>query len=180
VEAVNLIKCGALNGLGDLAAMLSCVEGEAWHGRHTAQLSLMTLLATTIVAAPSLEQRAAWEREILGYHVSIHPLDLYVDRLAGAGAISSRQIGEHLDRAVTLGGLRVAYHRVSAAKEAMLLVDMEDQSGLYQVLWSGAALRQSRALINQRGPVLIRGRARRDRRGLMLIVGSEIEVLPRV
>ena len=92
--------------------------------------------------------------------------------------ISSRQIGEHLDRSVTLGGLRVAQHQVSpAAKESMLLVDMEDQQGLYQVLWSGAALRQARPLINQRQPVLVRGRVRRDRRGLMLVVGSEIEAL---
>ena len=45
----------------------------------------------------------------------------------------------------------------------MLLVDMEDQAGLYQVLWSGAVLRH--------------GRVRRDRRGLMLVVGSETESL---
>ena len=87
------------------------------------------------------------------------------------------QIGERLDRSITLGGLRIAQHRVSSAKESMLLVDMEDQAGLYQVLWSGAALRQVRPLINQRQPVLLRGRVRRDRRGLILVVGSEIELL---
>jgi DNA polymerase III alpha subunit len=176
-EAVNLIKCGALEGLGELAAMLSRVENELWHGRHSPQLSLMPSLAAAAGSAPPLHQRAAWEREILGYHVGIHPLDLHADRLAAAGAISSRQIGAHLDRSVTLGGLRVAQHHVSAAKESMLLVDMEDQQGLYQVLWSGAALRQARPLINQRGPVLLRGRVRHDRRGLVLVVGSEIEVL---
>jgi hypothetical protein len=78
---------------------------------------------------------------------------------------------------VALGGLRVAYHHVSAGKESMLLVDMEDQAGLYQVLWGGAALRQARPLINQRQPVLLRGRVRRDKRGLILIVGSSIELL---
>ena len=177
-EAVNLIKCGALEGLGDLAGMLSRVENELWHGRHSPQLSLMALLAATTSTAPTLQQRAAWEHEILGYHVGVHPLDLYADRLAEAGVISSRQIGEHLDRSVTLGGLRVAQHQVSpAAKESMLLVDMEDQQGLYQVLWSGAALRQARPLINQRQPALVRGRVRRDRRGLILIVGSAIELL---
>jgi DNA-directed DNA polymerase III PolC len=176
-EAVNLIKCGALAELGDLAAMLARVENEPWHGRHSPQLSLMTLLAATAGAAPSLAQRAAWEHEILGYHVSIHPLDLYADRLARAGALSSRQIAGQLDRSIALGGLRVAYHHVSAAKESMLLVDMEDQAGLYQVLWSGAVLRQARSVINQRQPVLIHGRVRRDRRGLTLVVGSEIELL---
>jgi DNA polymerase III alpha subunit len=176
-EAVNLIKCGALAGLGDLTAMLARVENEAWHGRHSAQLSLMTLLRATTVTAPALDQRAAWEHEILGYHVGVHPLDLYADRLAEAGAISSGQIAEHLDRSITLGGLRIAYHHVSAAKEAMQLVDMEDQAGLYQVLWGGAALRHVKPVINQRQPVLIRGRVRRDRRGSILIMGSEIEAL---
>jgi hypothetical protein len=47
----------------------------------------------------------------------------------------------------------------------------------YAVLWSGAALRQARPVINHRGPVLLRGRVRHDRRGLLLVVGSEIEVL---
>ncbi len=177
MEAVNLIKCGALHGLGDMTEMLARVESEAWHGRHSAQLSLLTLLPSGAVAAASLAQRAAWEHAVLGYHVSVHPLDLIADRLAAAGAISSRAIGDHLDRAVALGGLRIAYHRVSSGKEPMLLVDMEDQAGLYQVLWSGAALRQARPVINQRGPVLVRGRVRRDRRGLLLIVGSALELL---
>ena len=104
-------------------------------------------------------------------------MDLHAGQLAEAGAISSRQIGEHLDRSITLGGLRVGYHRVSAAQDSLLLVDMEDQAGLYQVLWGGAALQQARSLINQRQPVLVRGRVRRDRRGLILVMGSEIKLL---
>ncbi|HTP11692.1 MAG TPA: DNA polymerase III subunit alpha [Anaerolineae bacterium] len=177
VEAVNLIKCGAMDGFGDRSVLLTRVGNEAWHGRHSPQLSLLTLLAAPATIALSLHQRAVWEHEILGYHVSVHPLDLCADRLAEAGAISSREIGTHLDRFVTLGGLRIAYHHVTSANESMLLVDMEDQAGLYQVLWGGAALRQARPLINQREPVLIRGRVRRDRRGLILIMGSEIDLL---
>jgi DNA polymerase III alpha subunit len=178
VEAVNLIKCGALGGLGDLAAILATVEHEPWHGRHSAQLSLMTMLTPAASIAPSLAQRAAWEQELLGYHVGIHPLDLNADRLAEAGAVASQQIGEHLDRSITLGGLRVTLHHISASgKISMALVDMEDQAGLYQVLWSGSALRAAKTLINQRRPVLIRGRVRRDRSGLILVVGSEIELL---
>jgi DNA polymerase III alpha subunit len=178
VEAVNLIKCGALDGLDDLAAMLARVEHEPWHGRHSPQLGLHMFMPSTPSVEPSLSQRAAWEHDVLGDHVSVHPLDLVAGRLAEAGAISSRQIGEHLDRSITLGGLRIAYHRVSTtAGETLLLVDMEDQAGLYQVLWGGAALRQARPLINRREPVLIRGRARHDRRGLIVVMGSEIELL---
>jgi DNA polymerase III alpha subunit len=168
VEALNLVRCGALDGLGDPATMLAAVTHDPWRGRHSAQLSLLPASSETLTALPSLKQRAAWENEILGYHVAVHPLDLHAEQLAHAGAISSAAIGEQLDRTVTLGGLRISLHHVKTAQETMLLVDMEDQRGLYQVLWSGAALRQYRTAINQRDPMLVRGRVRRDRHGLRL------------
>ncbi len=178
IEAIHLIKCGALDGLGERAMMLACVEHEPWHGRHSAQLSLLRPLVTTSAMPPTLAQRAAWEQEILGYPVSVHPLDLHAARLAAAGAIPSKQIAAHLDQTISLGGWRVTVHQVkSADQKSMSLVDMEDQAGLYQVLWSGSALQQGRGVINRRQPVLIRGRVRRDRRGLILIIGSEIELL---
>jgi hypothetical protein len=54
---------------------------------------------------------------------------------------------------------------------------MDDQDGRYQVLWSGEALREYRALINRREPVVVQGRVRRDRQGHVLIVGERITPL---
>jgi DNA polymerase III alpha subunit len=59
----------------------------------------------------------------------------------------------------------------------MLLVDMEDEAGIYQVLWSGAALDRYRSLLSQRQPVLIRGRVRADRQGQIVVIGYDIRVL---
>ncbi len=178
-EAVNLVKCGALEGLGDPLALLRQLSSEAWHGRHSPQLSLPLGAPDLSSAQPSLPQRAAWEKEVLGYSVAVHPLDLHAGQLAQAGAVPSSAIGQHLNRPIALGGLRVSYHHVKTRTgEPMLLVDLEDQAGLYQVLWSGEPLQQSRALINQRDPMLIRGRVRRDRHGRLLVVGSEIQRLP--
>ena len=39
VEAINLIKANALDGLGNSADMLAHVQHEPWHGRHSAQFS---------------------------------------------------------------------------------------------------------------------------------------------
>ena len=176
-EVVNLIKCGALGGLGEQAALLAELAAEPWHGRHAAQLSLR--LSEPFAPEPiTLTQQAAWEEEILGYPVAIHPLDLHRDQLLRAGAILSPAIPKNLDRTVALGGLRVAQHRVkSESNGPMLLVDLEDQRGLYQVLWSGVALQQYRSLITQRGPVLVRGRVRRDRHGRAVVVGGSLEAL---
>ncbi len=177
-EAINLVKCGALAGLGDQAELLHELENEAWHGRHSAQLGLPFSTAAMINTPPSLAQRAAWEKEVLGYAVAVHPLELQAAQLTQAGAVPSSRLAEYLNQAIALGGLRVSHHRITTTSgETMWLVDMEDQAGLYQVLWNSELVRQARSLINQRGPVLIRGRVRHDRHGRVLVAGSEIQHL---
>jgi len=90
--------------------------------------------------------------------------------------ISSRAIEQQLDRVVKLVGLRLAAHRFRSTNQtSMQLIDMDDQDGRYQVLWSGEALREYRALINRREPVIVQGRVRRDRQGRVLIVGEKIK-----
>ena len=73
--------------------------------------------------------------------------------------------------------MRLAAHRFAARQEPMLLVDMEDEHGMYQVLWSGAVLDRYRSLLSQREPVLIRGRVRSDRQGQVVVTGHEIRLL---
>ncbi len=175
VEALNLVKCGALDGLGDSAAMLTTLESEPWHGRHSPQLRMML---TTLAAAhepPTVEQRASWEKEILGHNVSIHPLELLTERLAREGVVPSTSISQCIDQPIVLGGLRIGLHHVQAPSETMWLVDMEDQHGLYQVLWGGAALRSYRALLNRREPVIVRGRVKHDRQGQPIVIGAALQ-----
>jgi DNA polymerase III alpha subunit len=175
VEALNLVKAGALEGLGQPHELLEKIEQARWHGRHTAQLSLMSGDIAPPSRAVSIAERAAWEREVLGTLVSVHPLQLISADGQDPLIIQSHELSQHLDQAVTLAGVRLAGHRFRApTQELMLLVDMEDRSGGYQVLWSGAVSRDDRALLNQREPVLIHGRVRRDRRGQIVVVGSQI------
>jgi DNA polymerase III alpha subunit len=178
LEVINLIKVKAFNELGDQAAILDQIEREPWHGRHTAQLSLLAASAPptsrTILSADQL----TWDEELLGYPVSVHPLDLWRDRLAREHVMPGHLIAQSLDRPVVLAGDRLAAHHVkSAAGEPLLLVDMTDQFGRYQVLWGGAALRQHRAIINRRGSVIVRGRVKGDRHGRPIVMGNSIEML---
>ncbi|MFN8594760.1 MAG: DNA polymerase III subunit alpha [Anaerolineae bacterium] len=184
VEAVNLIKCGALEGLGDQRTLLMEVTQQPWHGRHTPQLNLLPIEAANPSEPPdqaddvTLAERAAWEHDILGYHVAVHPLDVVAERLAQAGVVSSAQIPQRVDQPITVAGLRFSLHHVtSPSKERMLLVDMEDQAGPFQVLWSGAALQNYRAAIDGRGAVIVRGRVRHDRQGLAIVMGASIEMV---
>ncbi len=179
VEAINLIKASALDGLGNSTDMLAHVQHAPWHGRHSAQLSLALAEAPAALGAePTLAERAAWEIEVLGLGVSVQPLQLVAEHATREDVISSRAIEQHLDRVVKVPGVRLAAHRFRSANQTMMqLVDMDDQDGRYQVLWSGEALREQRAWLSRREPVIVQGRVRRDRQGQVLIVGEKIRPL---
>lgn len=177
VEAVNLVKAGALNGLGNAKHMLAQLDAERWHGRHSEQLRLLAPQENVFVQAPTAQERAAWEREVLGLLVSVHPLELVADALTKHERIMSRELASHIGREVTLAGVRLASRRFTTNREPMLLADMEDETGIYQVLWSGAALQKHRALLARREPILLQGRVRKDRQGLVIVSGVEAEML---
>jgi len=177
VEAVNLVKVGALDGLGNVKAMLSQLERDRWHGRHAGQMGLLATHTVMAMPDPTPHERAAWEREVLGMLVSVHPLQLVAEKLAQHGLIRSDELSRHAGQDVTLAGVRLAAHRFSAQQAPMLLVDMEDEAGIYQVLWSGAALDRYRSALAQREPVLIRGRVRTDRQGQLVVAGHEVTQL---
>ncbi len=78
-EVNHLIRCGALDGLGDSwAALLAEAEPLARRG-GAAQLAFD--FARPAVAAETPAQRLAWEQELLGWPVSVHPLALLEDRM---------------------------------------------------------------------------------------------------
>ena len=125
-----------------------------------------------------MQERAEWEREVLGLLVSVHPLQLVAHQLSAYALTRSDQLSACAGREVMLAGVRLAAHRFSARQqEAMLLVDMDDEAGIYQVLWSGAALRAYGGILSRREPLLIRGRAVADRHGQTVVVGHEASLL---
>ena len=174
IEAVNLVKAGALEGWGNPKTMLAQLERERWHGRHTGQLGLLETSSEEPAAEPTVHERAAWEREVLGQWVSVHPLQLAADELAKHELTESSALGQHVGQDVTLAGIRMSTHRFASRGESMWLVDMEDEHGMYQVLWSGAVLNRYRPVLSERVPLLVRGRVRKDRQGELVLAGQEV------
>ncbi|HZY44207.1 MAG TPA: DNA polymerase III subunit alpha [Anaerolineae bacterium] len=189
-EVINLIKVNAFEGLGDQEALLSQFDRSHWRGRHSAQLDLME--STTEVkhpersseaagfasqskdAAITLEQRAKWEQEILGYWVDVHPAQLAAQRTQKIDRVRSNDLNQHSGQEVNLIGVRLAEHRfVDQSGEAWTLIDLEDEVGTFQVLWNEATYRQYRGLLKKREPLLIRGKVRIDRQGQIVVMGSE-------
>ena len=136
VEAFNLIKAGALEGLCHSAAVLARLDAEHWHGRHSAQHSLPFVEASP--AGPldlTLATRAAWEREVLGMPVSVHPLQLVAQTLARYRLVSSATMSAHAGQVITMAGVRVGWPHDLAhmSGQPILYADLEDEAGIYSV-----------------------------------------------
>jgi len=76
-EIIHLIQCGGLDGMGQSrAAMLAQAEGIKRGGTE----KQMAFSFTETPANPETAQQAmAWEMQVLGYPLSVHPLDLVHD-----------------------------------------------------------------------------------------------------
>ncbi len=85
----SLIACGALDSLGERKAMITHMELLLEYHRETTkeqtQDSLFSLETKELrlpgTTPATLDERLAWEKELLGLYVSGHPLDRFKERL---------------------------------------------------------------------------------------------------
>ncbi|MBI5876917.1 MAG: DNA polymerase III subunit alpha [Chloroflexi bacterium] len=176
VEAINLVQAGALEGLGATMAMLAALDTQHWHGRHAAQLRLPIELPDADAAPePDLTQRVAWEREVLGQTVSMHPLDLVGAELARVTRERSDELERRVGETVTLAGARITAHDVPYARQPALWLDLEDEAGAYLAVLEGATYRRFKPLAQSREPLLVRGRVRRDIHGLIVVAVESLQ-----
>ncbi|HYE23021.1 MAG TPA: DNA polymerase III subunit alpha [Candidatus Paceibacterota bacterium] len=87
----SLIKCGALDSLGDRGLMLRHIEQMLTFHRDATQtahqdslfgtMSAPTLRLPEEVVEISLGEKLVWEKELLGIYVSGHPLDEHAETL---------------------------------------------------------------------------------------------------
>ncbi len=159
-EAANLIRCGALEGLGSIPALLRQVESG---GRtRPGQLSLFDQ-AGFAQGAPGLEDwplsdKVAAQEQILGISVDAHPLELAAGRIAAAGAISTLEAAGHVGSRVRVAGMRLSGRRSRTANgEMMAFLTLEDLEGMLDVVVFPDAYRRSRAALSGPGPFLVEG-----------------------
>ena len=158
-EAANLIRCGALEGLGTIPDLLGQVEQGGW---RSGQLSLFDQagfgLGESSAEDWTLSDRVAAQEELLGISVDAHPLELVADRIAAAGAISTLEAAEQVGSRVRVAGMRLSGRRSRTAKgEMMAFLTLEDLEGMLDVVVFPDAYRRSRAALSGSGPYLVEG-----------------------
>jgi DNA polymerase-3 subunit alpha len=105
-----LIKCGALDSLGvERGKLLHNIEALAGFGAHLQRAALAgpslfgeveepeVVLPLELAAAASLEDKLAWEQDLLGVFVSPHPLADSEDSLAEIGVLKVRDLTDDRD-----------------------------------------------------------------------------------
>ncbi len=153
VEAENLVKCGALDGLGQIPELLQRLKDGGWRG---GQMELFSL------GRPaedwSLSEKVAAQEAILGVGVDAHTLELYASQIASAQAITTLDAASQVGKRVRVAGMRQIWRRTSLAhgRTGYHMV-LEDLEGLLDVLITNETLRRSQGEMKSTGPYVIEG-----------------------
>ncbi len=188
----SLMKTGAFDFLGrDRAELFACIDealsssAAAHRDRIAGQVSLFdeTTAPTTSRKKPlvpwSEHEKLSYEKELLGFYVSGHPLDAYVDFFTAKKYRSIASLSELDDRApFKIAGAIVEVEKKFTRREgkAFAVVWIEDLTSMLElVVWNEVYLKISDALVAGR-VVEIRGTLDK-REDAVRAVAQDIKIL---
>jgi DNA polymerase III subunit alpha len=161
----NLIKCGAFDFLGrERAELFGCIEesmaaaASSQRDRASGQVSLFDEMPppspkpTSIRAIPWTEhEKMSYEKELLGFYVTGHPLDAYANVLAEGKYQTISGLSELPDRAFfKIAGAIVQVDKKFTKKEGkpFAVVFLEDLTATLEViLWNEVYTTVAEALV---------------------------------
>jgi DNA polymerase III subunit alpha len=162
----SLIKAGAFDFLGrERAELFDCIDealvssAAAHRDRATGQVSLFGEMnppstRRRTVVLWSEHQKLSYEKDLLGFYVSGHPLDAYADFFAARNYPAIDSLGQMEDRSpFTTGGAIVQIDKKFTRKEGkpFAVVWVEDLTGTLEVvIWNDVYLKVSDALATGR------------------------------
>ena len=150
----SLVKAGAFDFLGrDRAELFACIEetlaasASSHRDRAAGQVSLFGDLPRPTITPRSLDymrwterEKMSFEKELLGFYVTGHPLDAYASVLAAGKYQQISSLGELADRSTfTIAGAIAQVDRKFTKKEGkpFAVVFLEDLTGTVEVvLWN--------------------------------------------
>jgi DNA-directed DNA polymerase III PolC len=102
-EIHHLIRCGALDGLGESRAQM-LVETEQLARAGSSRQLVFDFARQATVSRETAAERLQWESHILGMPVSVHPLDLLSVEEAH---VPLRQLSQHKNQTAVVLGSRI-------------------------------------------------------------------------
>lgn len=184
----SLVKSGALDSLGERGSLLGNAEAilEFSRNHHKMQDSQQASLFGTHQMPPSKlrlrevepatkKDMVGWEKELLGLFVTAHPLDDIQELLPRIGARPIKQIANtHGD--ITIAGVVTRVQKILTKKgENMAFIDVEDKSGMIEVLLFPSILQQYDGLINSDNILVFNGKVS-DKDGVPKFLANEVKL----
>jgi DNA polymerase III subunit alpha len=193
----SLIKAGALDSLArPRAALLASLDAafetaqRDQRERAEGQVSIFDLLGPGGPAAGAdseepagpewePEERLLYEKEVLGFYLSGHPLKRIWGRAVGLGAIGSGRLGsvEEGTRVVLCGLVSGLREINTKSGTRMGFVTLEDVEGSVEVTVFPETFRQSAAHLRSGMPLLVRGKVETGT-GARKLLAEEIRPFP--
>jgi len=163
----SLVKTGAFDFLGrERAELFACIDealsssAAAHRDRASGQVSLFGDLAPSVsrrprtVVAWSQHEQMSYEKELLGFYVTGHPLDAYVDLIARGNYQTIESLRALSDRSqFKIVGAIVQIERKFTRKEGkpFAVLWLEDLTGTIEVVvWNEAYAPVAEALVASR------------------------------
>jgi DNA polymerase III alpha subunit len=176
-----LIRSGACDGLGDRGVLLAQLDTAmrraeiAARERDSGQIALFDSDPAELSAPEVAEEgsppaalalteemqreRLAWEREHLGLYLSEHPLQRLSQELGRRTDTVVSDLARLEGAVVQVGGAVRECRRVQSRRgEAMAFAQLEDLTGVCEVVVFPSLYQQSAALLKTDGVVVVRGR----------------------
>ena len=171
----GLIKAGAFDGLGvERARLVAGVEGAiAWaqrvsEDRAAGQMGLFALDGSSSSPQPDYPDVTAWdaatrleaEHDVVGFYISGHPLDRYLDDLDFLSVTPTSRIDVRMDdQTVRLAGVVNTIKLKNSKKgERYATFNLEDRDGILEVIAWPDTYKRCEAALAGREPVLVTGR----------------------
>ncbi|MEX2220637.1 MAG: DNA polymerase III subunit alpha [Candidatus Rokuibacteriota bacterium] len=192
-----LIKAGALDSLqGSRAGLLAALDQAMESGqrqqrdREEGQVSLFDVLggsdARTAAAPPAAarvpewpaEEMLAYEREVLGFYLSGHPLEQYREVARRIGALGAADLAARSTgaRVLLLGQVSAFSESTTKSGNRMAFATLELMDGSVPLTIFPEPYRSCAGALRHKGPVIVRGRADDSDKG-RVVLAEEIKPL---
>jgi len=165
-----LIKAGCFDAIAGGRSRAELMW-NVYAGRKPKSVSAQTsldLFSEETVRIPSLgdydfRTMLLHEVEVLGFPLSVHPLELFQDRLNTLSYIPARDIHLHIGEKVTMIGWWVTNKLVyTRQEEPMSFISFEDTTALFETIFFPGAFRRFCSRWTQSRPYVLRGRVEDD------------------
>ncbi len=187
----SLIKCGAFDSLGVARARLMAFLPEALEiGQQRQkeqtenQFSLFSVGGDSGLTRPEIEppmveewresQKLSYEKEILGFYITGHPLTRYAESLPDLKTVDIQALADYEDKEnVRLVGMVAALKEINSKKgERMAFATIEDLTGSCEVIIFSDVYRKSSTVLKEEGPLWIAGFTTKDEKGIKVIAND--------